>query len=125
IGFEDAIVLPSNGTYKIVVDAYFAFAGTTTLQLFNVPAPSTVGTLTFNGPPVTFTTTVPGQDVDMTFSGTAGQRISLKMIAPLSSDFIIRRPNNQTLVSSKFAHQLGNIAGDLLRRSSCPLRERT
>ena len=120
IGFEDAIVLPSTGTYKIVVNAYFAFAGTTTLQLFNVPAPSTVGTLTFNGPPVTFTTTVPGHDVDMTFSGTAGQRISLKMIAPLDSDFIIRRPNNQTLVSSKFAHQLGNIAGDLFETIVLP-----
>lgn len=120
IGFEDAITLPVTGTYRIVVGTRFAFPGATTLQLFTVPAVSTIGTLAFNGPPINFTTTVPGQDVDMTFSGTAGQRISLKMIAPISSDFIIRRPNNQTLVSTKFAHQLGNVAGDLFETIVLP-----
>ena len=63
IGFEDTLTLSANGTYRIVVDNFYAFAGTTTLQLFTVPAQTTVGTLTFNGPPVNFTTTVPGQDV--------------------------------------------------------------
>ena len=89
IGFEDALTLTSTGTYQIVVEAFYAFAGTTTLQLFTVPAPTTVGTLTFNGPPVNFTTTVPGHDVDMTFSGTAGQRISLKMIAPSAATSLL------------------------------------
>src|SRR6185369_794179 len=93
--------------------------GTTTLELFTVPAQTNVGTLTFNGPPVTFTATVPGQDVDMTFSGTAGQRIGLKVLAPFGTDFDLRSPTNQRLVS-KFAHQLGNVYGDLFETLVLP-----
>lgn len=119
IGFEDTLTLPASGAYQIVVDNYFAFAGTTTLQLFTVPAQTNVGTLTFNGSPVTYTTTVPGQDVDMTFSGTAGQRIGLKVIAPFGTDFDLRSPSNQ-LLASKFAHQLGNVYGDLFETLVLP-----
>jgi YD repeat-containing protein len=120
IGFEDAILLPLTGTYTIVVEAYFAFPGSTTLTLYNVPAPSTVGTLTFNGPPVTFTTTAPGQDVDFTFNGTAGQRMSLKVLGPVSSDIIIRRPNSQTLVPTKFIREIGTTTAELFETIILP-----
>ena len=119
IGFEDTLTLSTTGTYHIFVDNFYAFAGTTTLQLFTVPAQTNVGTLTFNGSPVTYTTTVPGQDVDMTFSGTAGQRIGLKVIAPFGTDFDLRSPSNQ-LLASKFAHQLGNVYGDLFETLILP-----
>lgn len=119
VGFEDALTLPTNGTYRIVIEAFYAFPGTTTLELNTVPAQTTVGTLTFNGPPVNFTTTVPGQDVDMTFNGTAGQRIGLKVLAPFGTDFLLRRPTGQTLVS-KFAHELGNVYGDLFETVILP-----
>ena len=119
IGFEDVLTLNATGTYRIVVDNFYAFAGTSTLQLFTVPAQTTVGTLTFNGPPVTFTTTVPGQDVDMTFSGTINQRIGLKIIAPFATDFDLRRPTGQVLVS-KFAHELGNVYADLFETIVLP-----
>jgi hypothetical protein len=39
-------------------------------------APDTTGTITIDGPAVTVTTTTAGQDGRLTFSGTAGQRIT-------------------------------------------------
>lgn len=121
ISFEDSMVLPTTGTYTIVIDGHFAFAGTTTLSLHAVPAISTVGSLTFNGPPVTFTTTAPGQDIEMTFNGTAGQRMGLKVVGPLSSDIIIFRPSStQTLVPSKFIRQIGDTTAELFETIVLP-----
>ena len=119
-GFADAFTLPTTGTYTIVVDGYLAFAGSTTLSLYSVPSLSTVGSLTFNGPPVTFTTTAPGQDIEMTFSGTAGQRMSLKVIGPVSSLITIFRPNSQTLVPGKLIRQIGNTSAELFETIILP-----
>jgi hypothetical protein len=75
-GFIDVKTLPSTGTYTIPVDPAEAGTGNLTLTLYSVPADAG-GTITAGGSAVTVTTTVPGQNGAMTFSGTAGQRISL------------------------------------------------
>ena len=77
-GFIDATSLPVTGTYTIVVDPYGAYTGHATLTLYNVPADFT-STITPGGAPVTATTTVPGQNAQLTFAGTAGQRVSLRV----------------------------------------------
>jgi hypothetical protein len=121
ISFEDSFALPTTGTYTILIDGHFAFAGKTTLSLYTVPALSTVGTLTFGGPPVAFTTTAPGEDFEMTFNGAAGQRIGLKVVGPLSSDIIIFRPGStQTLVPSKFIRPIGNTTAELFETIVLP-----
>jgi hypothetical protein len=76
-GFIDTTVLPTAGTYTIVVDSQGAATGSITLSLFDVPADVT-GTIAF-GSSATVTTTVPGQNSAVTFAGTAGQRVSLKI----------------------------------------------
>jgi YD repeat-containing protein len=77
-GFIDVTVLPSSGTYTIVVDPVGAATGGVTLTLYTVPA-DVSGTITAGGSAVTLTTTTPGQNGSVTFAAVAGQRISLTM----------------------------------------------
>jgi hypothetical protein len=73
--FMEPKVLPATGTYTIVIDPKLLSIGQAWLQLFVVPA-DTTGTVATNGTPSTVTTTGPGQNALLTFSGTAGQRVS-------------------------------------------------
>ncbi len=76
--FIDVVTLPMSGTYRIIVDPYGAHTGSATLTLYDVP-PDPVTSITVGGAPVTVTTTTPGQNASMIFSGTAGQRVSVRM----------------------------------------------
>ena len=76
--FLDTTSLPTAGTYTIVLDPNGASMGTATLQVYDVP-PDAGGPITPGGAPVTMATTVPGQNGRLTFAGTAGQRVSLKI----------------------------------------------
>jgi len=77
-GFLDAVSLSVAGTYTIIVDPEATNTGHITLTLYDVPADFTT-TITPGGAPVTASTTVPGQNAQLTFSGTAGQRVSVKL----------------------------------------------
>src|SRR5215211_7866418 len=77
-GFVDAVSLAVAGTYTIVVDPQGTSTGSVTLRLYDVP-PDVTGTIVTGGAPVALTTTVPGQNGRLTFSGTAGQRVSIKL----------------------------------------------
>ncbi len=76
-GLVDNKTLPANGTYKILVDPSYIYTGNTTLTLYE--SSDVIGAITPGGPPVTVSTTVPGQNARLSFSGTAGQRVSLKI----------------------------------------------
>ena len=76
--FIDTKTLPVTGTYTILVDPQDMNTGSMTLTLYDVPADPTPG-ITPGGSAVTVTTTVPGQNAQPTFNGTAGQRISLRL----------------------------------------------
>ena len=75
--FVDTTALPSSGTYVLVLDPNGASTGSASLQLDDVP-PDAGGPIAA-GMPVMVATTVPGQNGRLTFAGTAGQRISLKI----------------------------------------------
>ena len=68
--FMDTKVLPVAGTYKIKLDPIGANTGSATLKLYTVPADITT-TITKNGATATPTTTVPGQNATVTFTGVA------------------------------------------------------
>lgn len=76
-GFIDVKTLPSTGTYKIFVNPTAAATGNLTLTLHDVPA-DTTGSITAGGSSVVTTVSTPGQNGTLTFSGTVGQRISLR-----------------------------------------------
>ena len=75
-GFFDAMALPTNGTYTIIVDPEGANTGNLTLTLYDATEAG-AGTITPGGAAVTLTTTTPGQNARVTFAGTAGQKVSL------------------------------------------------
>ena len=69
--------LPVNGTYKILVDPKLDYTGKMTLRLFDVPADPTPAITT--AAPVTVTTTAPGQNAKLTFSGLNGHRLAVNL----------------------------------------------
>ena len=118
--FKDYLTLPVTGTYTIVYDAYTPTPGSATFQLYSVPVDLT-GTISPGGPPVTLTTTAPGQNANVTFSGTAGQRVSLKVTGtlPLESDIYINKPNGQQLTST-FVRQIASSRGAFVPTVTLP-----
>jgi RNase P/RNase MRP subunit p29 len=75
-GFLDTVTLPADGTYTVVIDPTGDQTGAVTFAAYNVPNDQTQA-ITAGGPPVTATTTVPGQNAYLTFTATAGQRITV------------------------------------------------
>ncbi len=98
--FVDAKLLPSSGTYAIVVDPTAANTGSMTLALHDVPADVT-GELVAGAPAFTVAITTPGQNARLTFQGTAGRRVSLTLsaVSIASSQVTILRPNGTTLAA--------------------------
>src|SRR4029079_14248963 len=71
--FIDAFTLQQTGSYVVRVHPLQAGGGSMGIQLFNVP-PDATGAISPGGPPVTRTTTVPGQNAVASLPGTAGGR---------------------------------------------------
>src|SRR6185295_3590106 len=73
--FTDAVTLPTTGTYSASIGVR-GNGGVMTTILYDVP-PDPSGTIVIGGPPVTLTTTTPGQNGRLNFDGTAGQKVTL------------------------------------------------
>jgi hypothetical protein len=77
-GQIEAFRLPRTGTFSVLVDPQGTDGGSATLQAFAVPDDVT-GSISPGGPPVTVTTTTPGENATLTFMGVAGRRVALKV----------------------------------------------
>jgi len=100
--YVDANTLPVNGTYKLVVDPNLDHTGKVTLRLYNIP-PDASNTMTVGSPGTTVTTTVPGQNAYFTFSGVAGNRLSLYLngVTVSSGALTLRNPDNTVLLGPR------------------------
>jgi hypothetical protein len=74
--FVDTKVIGTTGTYRITVDPEGTRTVDARLTLYDVASDAS-GTIATDAGPVSIGTTDPGQDARLTFSGTAGQRVSL------------------------------------------------
>ncbi|MDQ3865593.1 MAG: Ig-like domain-containing protein [Actinomycetota bacterium] len=102
-GFIDATTLPQDGVYAILVDPQGAATGSLTVTLYDV-LPDVVAVGTPGGAPVTVTTTTPGQNAKVTFAGTAGQRMSLRLDPVCcSTKLTVLRPDGRTLTSASLS----------------------
>ncbi len=119
--FIDTLVLPTTGTYTIRVNGLYGASGTATINLYDLP-PVITGTLTLGGPPVTVTATAPGQDAEMTFTGTAGQRMSLKVSGtfPVATNVAVFGPNGVLSLANKFVRQIGPVRAELIETLVLP-----
>jgi len=77
-GFIDVKTLPVTGTYTIFVDPNSFNTSTGTLRLYDVPADFSTST-TINAAAVSVVTTVPGQNAKVTFAGTSGQVVTVRI----------------------------------------------
>ena len=121
--FVDTVTLPFAGTYTVRINGIYAGTGTATVSLYDVP-PNLTGTLTIGGPPVTVTATAAGQDAEMPFTGTAGQRISLKVSGTLPefSNVDILTPTNQPLNPfGRTIKQLGSVRAEIIETLVLPV----
>lgn len=96
-GLVEPVTLPLSGTYTVVADLQGSAVGSVTLTLYDVP-PDVTQTIVPGGPAVTVTTTTPGQNAKLSFTGSAGGRVSLK-VGPLccSTRVSILKPDGTAL----------------------------
>ena len=76
--FVEPVTLTAAGTYTIKVDPDGANTGNVTLNLYTVPA-DVSSAITAGGAGVAVANTVPGQNMKLTFTATAGQKVSIKL----------------------------------------------
>ncbi|MGY3149341.1 hypothetical protein ACVWYQ_006340 [Bradyrhizobium sp. USDA 3397] len=113
--FTDTLVLPVAGTYRIILDPAGPNTGTATFRLYDVP-PDLTGTLAIGGGAVPMTTTAPGQNMSLTFSGSANQNISLTTQASGFScwDMKVLQPGGTTQFYSNQTCGSGTFFTDVL-----------
>ena len=99
--FLDVKTLATTGTYSVLVDPENMQLGAVTLTLYDVPADGT-GSINIGGSSVGVSVTTPGQNASLSFSGTAGQKISLSTsnwtISQCTTS--IKKPDGTTLTST-------------------------
>ena len=76
--FVEPLTLPSTTTYYIYVDPTGANMGSATVTSYSVPADVT-GSISINGGTTGVTLATPGQNAILSFSGTSGQAITVRM----------------------------------------------
>lgn len=105
--FIDTTTLAATGPYTLFVNPISDRTGSMTLKLNSVAA-DVNASITAGGPPVTVTTTSMGQNANVTFSGTSGQRVSLKVTGVTMSggnghvDITMKKPDGSTLAAETF-----------------------
>jgi YD repeat-containing protein len=76
--FQEPVVLPSDGVYTILVDPSTYNTGSASVSAYDVP-PDPTGTLAVNGAAVPVSLTAPGQNAYLTFPGTQGQSVTVRL----------------------------------------------
>lgn len=76
--FIDVLALGTTGSYTVFLDPPDTSTGNLTVTVYDVPGDVT-GTITPGGSPLPVAISTPGQKAAITFTATAGQRISLAM----------------------------------------------
>lgn len=76
-GFLDTVTLPSTGTYTILINPSASSSGNLTIGLNAIT--DVFANIASNGAAVTIATSTPGQNANLTFSATAGQRFSMNI----------------------------------------------
>ena len=77
-GFIDVKTLTVTGIHSVFVDPNSFNTATVTLRLYDVPADPAAST-TINATAVNIATTVPGQNAKVTFNGTSGQQVTVRI----------------------------------------------
>jgi hypothetical protein len=109
-GFLSPLTLPTNGTYSVYVDPYGAATGDVSLHLDVVPGDATFS-IAPDGVPVTAFNSEAGQNMQVTFSGTTGKKVSLVLsnvtLGSSGANVRVTNPDGSTLISTFFVDPSG------------------
>ena len=99
--FQDVVVLPVAGTYKIAINPRGNATGRVSVKAWTVPADVNAGAVTKGGVAVKLTLSTAGQNGFVTFVGSAAQTVTFSTLAGTLTDVSWRllRPDGTTLVS--------------------------
>jgi YD repeat-containing protein len=99
--FIDPINLPVSGTYTIVIDPINNLTGSITATLYDIV--DVTGTISVGGSAVPVTINTPGQDALLTFDGTSGQQVTVRVTGNTICSVIVslRRPNGTVITSGR------------------------
>ena len=117
--FMEPQTLPDTGTYTLLVDPTGANTGTAAVDLYSVVADVT-DTITPGGSPVTVTISDPGQNASVTFSGTASQRVSMKLSSGAPSGTVYLKRASGTIVAQP---PMGGTFGNFMEPVVLPATE--
>ncbi|MEV6522463.1 hypothetical protein AB0M43_11010 [Longispora sp. NPDC051575] len=99
----ETFTLPTTGTYSVAYDPKYDLTGTVNFRAWAVAA-DLAGTVATDGTATAVSTTTPGQNAELTFPGTAGQRIAVKLsggtYGAADTTVVLRRPDGSTLVQN-------------------------
>jgi len=111
-GGEFDAALPSTGTYAILVDPSSFYTGNMTLTL----SQDLTGSMTIGGAAVTASITRIGQNARLTFAGTSGQQVTVRVTSNTMSCVTVRllNPSGATLTSSTSCLTNFNLATQTL-----------
>jgi hypothetical protein len=115
--YMDVKNLPVNGTYKILVDPKYDYTGKMTLRLYDVPTDFS-GSIA-PGTPVAVSTSIPGQNGLLTFSGVAGHRVAVNLTDSTYNSAKLRIYKPDTTLLFPTAMQFGH-GGNFLEPKSLP-----
>ena len=107
--FIDTKTLPTTGTYTILIDPQAAYTGSMTITIYDVV--DVVSNISAGGSGITVTTTTPGQNAWLPFSGTSSQRVSLKIngVTMTSTNVSVFKPDGSTLFGPSFVNNNGTF----------------
>ncbi len=102
-------VLPTSGTYAVLIDPDLSYTGHVKLALYN--APELTGSIMIDQMTVTPTLSVPGQRARYTFDGTAGQWVNLGLtgVSIASSTVSILKPDGSKWSSTTIGPSGGSL----------------
>lgn len=105
----DAQVLPTSGTYVVLIDPELSYTGNAKLALYN--APDLLGNIMIDQMTVTPTLTVPGQRALYTFNASAGQWVNLGLtgVSIASSTLSLLKPDGSKLASTTIGSSGGSL----------------
>jgi uncharacterized protein YhfF len=118
-GLLDLRTLETSGGHQLLVDPQGTATGSLTVNLYAVPPDPSLAIVP-GGPPVTVSTTAPGQNARLTFQGTAGRRISLQLsnVSVASAYVTVLAPDGSVFVKNVLVGASGAFVDARLLPSS-------
>ena len=100
-GWVETVTLPVNGTYSVYIDPASTATGSSTQQLYDVPA-DVSAPVVIGGAPVRVEVGTPGQKALLPFAGTAGQDVRIYRSDYTLTNSIVRilKPDGSQLAST-------------------------